>query len=155
MKRAQRSRLEDQRGTEINFELPDFLKDKENFTNVGNGNAATAVSSTSGAMMQSSKLSRKPCKRPDYVPSSPVEFPLEATTNGGSLQQINKPQPAPRLSIAGSRPTVAGDRDSIASPGGLVHSVSSENNLNNLSMRCNASLDENCIGSQSENSFTG
>ncbi|XP_014249405.1 regulator of G-protein signaling loco isoform X2 [Cimex lectularius] len=30
LKRAQRSRLEDQRGTEINFELPDFLKDKEN-----------------------------------------------------------------------------------------------------------------------------
>ncbi|KAJ3649356.1 hypothetical protein Zmor_021120 [Zophobas morio] len=27
--RAQRSRLEDQRGTEINFELPDFLKDKD------------------------------------------------------------------------------------------------------------------------------
>lgn len=26
LKRAQRSRLEDQRGTEINFELPDFLK---------------------------------------------------------------------------------------------------------------------------------
>ncbi|XP_050429908.1 regulator of G-protein signaling loco [Adelges cooleyi] len=30
LKRAQRSRLEDQRGTEINFEMPDFLKDKEN-----------------------------------------------------------------------------------------------------------------------------
>ncbi|XP_044736099.1 regulator of G-protein signaling loco [Chrysoperla carnea] len=30
LKRAQRFRLEDQRGTEINFELPDFLKDKEN-----------------------------------------------------------------------------------------------------------------------------
>ncbi|XP_017775216.1 PREDICTED: regulator of G-protein signaling loco [Nicrophorus vespilloides] len=30
LSRAQRSRLEDQRGTEINFELPDFLKDKEN-----------------------------------------------------------------------------------------------------------------------------
>ncbi|XP_012287001.1 regulator of G-protein signaling loco isoform X2 [Orussus abietinus] len=29
LKRAQRSRLEDQRGTEINFELPDFLKNKE------------------------------------------------------------------------------------------------------------------------------
>lgn len=26
LKRAQRSRLDDQRGTEINFELPDFLK---------------------------------------------------------------------------------------------------------------------------------
>ncbi|XP_018328425.1 regulator of G-protein signaling loco isoform X3 [Agrilus planipennis] len=30
LKRAQRSRLEDQRGTEINFELPDFLKAKTN-----------------------------------------------------------------------------------------------------------------------------
>ncbi|XP_065337501.1 regulator of G-protein signaling loco isoform X3 [Cloeon dipterum] len=30
LKRAQRGRLEDQRGTDINFELPDFLKDKEN-----------------------------------------------------------------------------------------------------------------------------
>lgn len=30
LSRALRSRLEDQRGTEINFELPDFLKDKEN-----------------------------------------------------------------------------------------------------------------------------
>ncbi|XP_033322330.1 regulator of G protein signaling family member locomotion defects isoform X2 [Megalopta genalis] len=30
LKRAQRSRLEDQRGTEINFDLPDFLKNKEN-----------------------------------------------------------------------------------------------------------------------------
>ncbi|KAI4467966.1 regulator of g-protein signaling loco [Holotrichia oblita] len=29
LSRAQRFRLEDQRGTEINFELPDFLKDKE------------------------------------------------------------------------------------------------------------------------------
>ncbi|KAF0773017.1 regulator of G-protein signaling loco [Aphis craccivora] len=32
LKRAQRSRLEDQRGTEINFEMPDFLKNKENNT---------------------------------------------------------------------------------------------------------------------------
>lgn len=29
LKRAQRFRLEDQRGTEINFELPDFLKDNK------------------------------------------------------------------------------------------------------------------------------
>ncbi|XP_054260544.1 regulator of G-protein signaling loco isoform X2 [Macrosteles quadrilineatus] len=35
LKRAQRSRLEDQRGTEINFELPDFLKDKENTPQTG------------------------------------------------------------------------------------------------------------------------
>ncbi|XP_055632264.1 uncharacterized protein LOC129772810 isoform X3 [Toxorhynchites rutilus septentrionalis] len=152
LKRAQRSRLEDQRGTEINFELPDFLKDKENFTSASNGNSATGSSSTGGAM-QPSKLNRKPCKRPDYITSSSVDFPLEVATNGGSLQQINKPQPAPRLSIAASRGVTAGDRDSVASPGGLVHSVSSENNLNNLSMRCNTSLDENVNGSQSENSY--
>jgi len=30
LKRAQLARLEDQRGTEINFDLPDFLKNKEN-----------------------------------------------------------------------------------------------------------------------------
>ncbi|KAK7864651.1 hypothetical protein R5R35_012421 [Gryllus longicercus] len=35
LKRAQRSRLEDQRGTEINSELPDFLKDKENAPQAG------------------------------------------------------------------------------------------------------------------------
>ncbi|XP_044265044.1 regulator of G-protein signaling loco [Tribolium madens] len=35
--RAQRSRLEDQRGTEINFELPDFLKDKNSRFYVENG----------------------------------------------------------------------------------------------------------------------
>nr|CAD7461698.1 unnamed protein product [Timema tahoe] len=35
LKRAQRCRLEDQRGTEINFELPDFLKDKENAPQAG------------------------------------------------------------------------------------------------------------------------
>ncbi|XP_012254284.2 regulator of G-protein signaling loco isoform X3 [Athalia rosae] len=35
LKRAQRSRLEDQRGTEINFELPEFLKNKENGKHLG------------------------------------------------------------------------------------------------------------------------
>lgn len=34
LKRAQRFRLEDQRGTEINFELPDFLKDNKLKKNV-------------------------------------------------------------------------------------------------------------------------
>uniref|UniRef100_A0A8D8Q0L3 Regulator of G-protein signaling loco n=2 Tax=Cacopsylla melanoneura TaxID=428564 RepID=A0A8D8Q0L3_9HEMI len=42
LKRAQRCRLEDQRGTEINFELPDFLKDKENAPNPG-GQAPSKV----------------------------------------------------------------------------------------------------------------
>ena len=33
LKRAQMSRLDDQRGTEINFELPDFLKSDQNQVN--------------------------------------------------------------------------------------------------------------------------
>lgn len=69
LKRAQRSRLEDQRGTEINFELPDFLKDKENYHN--------------------SKFKKPLPKRDDFeLPVSPIQ----------------KPQPAPRLSITQRSP---------------------------------------------------
>lgn len=162
LKRAQRSRLEDQRGTEINFELPDFLKDKENFTTSGQS-ATTTVTPTGtsnntvvsvGGPGQPSKLTRKPgVKRPEYTHSASVEFPLSTSTNGGSLQQINRPQPAPRLSITSTRGL--GSESNPTSPGVIpVHTTSSESNLNNLSLRCNASplmLDDN--GSQSENSY--
>ncbi|XP_065092863.1 uncharacterized protein loco isoform X2 [Ochlerotatus camptorhynchus] len=157
LKRAQRSRLEDQRGTEINFELPDFLKDKENFTTGGQSTPATTTTSASIGGPQPSKLSRKPgVKRPEFTTSSSVEFPLGSSTNGGSLQQINKPQPAPRLSITSTRGLGAGSGGSPTSPCGPVQSASSESNLNNLSLRCNASplmLDDNGNGSQSENSY--
>lgn len=140
LKRAQRSRLEDQRGTEINFELPDFLKDKENFTST-NASTSAATTSTSTAA-PSSKFTRKFGKRPESA-----EFPLGASTIGGSLQQIHKPQPAPRLSI--SRGIGVG-----AATNSSPTSASSESNLNNLSLRCNASpltLDDN--GNGSENSY--
>ncbi|XP_039430662.1 regulator of G-protein signaling loco isoform X2 [Culex pipiens pallens] len=146
LKRAQRSRLEDQRGTEINFELPDFLKDKENFTSTTTTTAATSSAATAMAA-PSSKFTRKFAKRPESA-----EFPLGASTNGGSLQQIHKPQPAPRLSISrGAATATAGNPSSPP-----VQSASSESNLNNLSLRCNASpltLDDNGNGSQSENSY--
>ncbi|KXJ79387.1 hypothetical protein RP20_CCG001149 [Aedes albopictus] len=165
LKRAQRSRLEDQRGTEINFELPDFLKDKENFTSTSQSatttTSATAASASTiaptGGPANPTKLTRRPgVKRPEFTTSSSVEFPLSTSTNGGSLQQINRPQPAPRLSITSTRGLV-GSGSSPTSPGVLpVHSASSESNLNNLSLRCNASplmLDDNGNGSQSENSY--
>ncbi|XP_021704482.1 regulator of G-protein signaling loco isoform X2 [Aedes aegypti] len=160
LKRAQRSRLEDQRGTEINFELPDFLKDKENFTTSGGQSATTTTSATTstsaGGPVHATKLTRKPgVKRPEYTTSSSVEFPLGSSTNGGSLQQINRPQPAPRLSITSTRGLGSGSNPT--SPSAVpVHSASSESNLNNLSLRCNASplmLDDNGNGSQSENSY--
>ncbi|XP_062564387.1 regulator of G-protein signaling loco isoform X4 [Armigeres subalbatus] len=160
LKRAQRSRLEDQRGTEINFELPDFLKDKENFTTSAQPAATTTAPASMPAnitgVAQPSKLSRKPgVKRPEYTTSASVDFPLSCSTNGGSLQQINRPQPAPRLSITCTRGLGSGG--SPTSPGVVpVHTASSESNLNNLSLRCNASplmLDDNGNGSQSENSY--
>ncbi|XP_055539266.1 regulator of G-protein signaling loco isoform X2 [Wyeomyia smithii] len=157
LKRAQRSRLEDQRGTEINFELPDFLKDKENFTSGSGGTCTGNTASSTGAAL-SAKFARKLGKRSDYMTSSSLEFPLSASTTGGSLQQINKPLPAPRLSIASSRSLATGGNGSPTSPCGPVHSASSESNLNNLSIRCNPSpltLDDNGNGSQSENSYAG
>ncbi|XP_052903171.1 regulator of G-protein signaling loco-like [Anopheles moucheti] len=133
LKRAQRSRLEDQRGTEINFELPDFLKDKENFStaaaaplaNSSTGSISTAVSASTTA--GPSKLMRsKPARRSEATtPTS--EFV------GGSLQQINKPQPAPRLSITGQ-----GGRQNLSGPGSPVHTAVSDSHLN-LSTQCNAS----------------
>ncbi|KAJ6635573.1 Regulator of G-protein signaling loco [Pseudolycoriella hygida] len=73
LKRAQRFRLEDQRGTEINCELPDFLKDKENFVN--------------------NKLRKT-------KPTEPV--PMARTTFDANATPLVRPQPAPRYSITKS-----------------------------------------------------
>lgn len=61
LKRAQRSRLEDQRGTEINFELPDFLKD--------NKLKSISTASTDPTEMVNSENHRKPLgKAPQPAP---------------------------------------------------------------------------------------
>uniref|UniRef100_A0A182QVH3 Regulator of G-protein signaling n=1 Tax=Anopheles farauti TaxID=69004 RepID=A0A182QVH3_9DIPT len=151
LKRAQRSRLEDQRGTEINFELPDFLKDKENFSTPSGAASQPAGGSTSANLAAGpSKLARsKPARR------SEATTPTGEFTVGGSLQQINKPQPAPRLSITGA------GRPALSGPGSPVHAVS-DSHLN-LSTQCNASplpqddpfhhVHGGGAGSQSENSY--
>lgn len=74
LKRAQRSRLEDQRGTEINAELPDFLKDngRSKLRKVKAASPATKYTSN-----ESSTISDESIKKP--------------------LRKA--PQPAPRLSI--------------------------------------------------------
>ena len=84
--RAQR-RIEDQRGTEINFELPDFLKNKENFTN------------------QSAKL-RIPAKRSEFLSN---EYTLETQSR---VKEYEKPKPAPRLSIIKNISPQTNHRDS-------------------------------------------
>jgi regulator of G-protein signaling len=90
LKRAQRSRLEDQRGTEINFELPEFLKDKEKYSNVGNKLRKTKFDeSPSNAVSLYNNIDG--CNNNEAVKmnSSPPHY-------------IQKPpQPAPRLSLTG------------------------------------------------------
>uniref|UniRef100_A0A182P714 Regulator of G-protein signaling n=1 Tax=Anopheles epiroticus TaxID=199890 RepID=A0A182P714_9DIPT len=136
LKRAQRSRLEDQRGTEINFELPDFLKDKENFSTTS-GAAPLTVSSSAGSITAAA-TSASTTAGPSKLTRSKPARRSEATTPtaefvGGSLQQINKPQPAPRLSITGQ-----GGRQNLSGPGSPVHAAVSDSHLN-LSTQCNAS----------------
>lgn len=55
-----RSRLEDQRGTEINFELPDFLKDKENNSRKLRRSGDGAVSQNARFYMTEGVLHPKP-----------------------------------------------------------------------------------------------
>ncbi|XP_061388839.1 regulator of G-protein signaling loco [Musca vetustissima] len=76
LKRAQLARLEDQRGTEINFELPEFLKNNDTTTNQLN------KSNNSGENVNSNE---------EQKPETPIERP---------------PQPAPRHSISNKSKTI-------------------------------------------------
>lgn len=63
LKRAQRSRLEDQRGTEINFELPDFLKDNNKLRKFKAADDSM-VKETSVADLQKKPLGKTPQPAP-------------------------------------------------------------------------------------------
>lgn len=92
LKRAQRSRLEDQRGTEINFELPDFLKDKEKYSNVGN-------------KLRKTKFNESPSNSISLYNNIDIcnnNDPMKMNT---SPPHQRPPQPAPRLSIVSKSPT--------------------------------------------------
>lgn len=76
LKRAQRFRLEDQRGTEINFELPDFLKDND--INARNKFRKTKAGSSA---------SEEAIEQSTVIKESPPEPQFKLTP----------PQPAPRF----------------------------------------------------------
>lgn len=73
LKRAQRFRLEDQRGTEINAELPDFLKDNGRSKLRKVKPSSPSVANVSNELLLSTEFNNKPIRK--------------------------APQPAPRLSI--------------------------------------------------------
>lgn len=58
IKKAQLMRFEDQRGTEINTEIPDFLKDKENFSK-----ASTSFDNQSPYVLDSEASRPQPAPR--------------------------------------------------------------------------------------------
>ncbi|XP_011211159.2 regulator of G-protein signaling loco isoform X1 [Bactrocera dorsalis] len=83
LKRAQLARLEDQRGTEINFELPDFLKNKENLN---------------ASKLRKARANLSPINKPPAQISVAATEEQPAQTAPQPTQQ-ERPQPAPRLSI--------------------------------------------------------
>ncbi|XP_054739617.1 regulator of G-protein signaling loco isoform X1 [Anastrepha obliqua] len=89
LKRAQLARLEDQRGTEINFELPDFLKNKENLN----------ASKLRKARANLSPISKSYNATTHPTPAHASITPTLATTEELPSPQLERPQPAPRLSI--------------------------------------------------------
>lgn len=82
LKRAQRSRIEDQRGTDINYELPDFLKNKENY----NKNKVRKLKTLEPVPLARSKFDQ--------------DINMSQTTHQDPPTAPLRPQPAPRLSIA-------------------------------------------------------
>lgn len=92
LKRAQRFRLEDQRGTEINFELPDFLKD-----NNMNTWKTMKTSATEGVTTRDdieSEAHRKPAaKAPQPAPRLSINRNNSQTgsvESGSHLESINE-----------------------------------------------------------------
>lgn len=91
LKRAQCSRLEDQRGTEINFELPDFLKNKENYSQNKNPHKILAKGSAD------STYAGYNFEPSITTPTTTATTALITTTTTASMTNI--PKPMPRFSI--------------------------------------------------------
>lgn len=85
MKRAQCLRIEDQRGTDINFELPDFLKDRNKFRKTNEEPSPSSLSLYSNI---------------DSLSPNRSEF----NKMNVSQSQQKPPQPLPRTSLNNKSP---------------------------------------------------
>ncbi|XP_032672591.1 regulator of G-protein signaling loco isoform X2 [Odontomachus brunneus] len=119
LKRAQRSRLEDQRGTEINFELPDFLKNKENGKpsdcNKMRRSRVVSANCEGTAKFYDSNEDKQSC-------SSGYEYPAHVTNGGGVNERfsalVNITEPLSKcldssFTLDGDRTLVDGDQTII------------------------------------------
>jgi len=89
LKRAQCLRIEDQRGTDINFELPEFLKDRNKFGQ--KLRKTTQDDSSSNPLSLYSNVESLSPNRNDYN-----------KMNNSPSQQQKPPQPLPRTSLGKS-----------------------------------------------------
>lgn len=88
LKRAQLARLEDQRGTEINFDLPDFLKNKENLNAAAsklrkvraNLSPVNKANSSTDAPQPAPRLSITRSQQPVVASVSPMKVDFEQET---------------------------------------------------------------------------
>lgn len=113
MKRAQLARLEDQRGTEINFDLPDFLKNKENLNAAAsklrkvraNLSPVNKANSPTDAPQPAPRLSITRSQQPVGTSVSPMKVDFEqetelltspSSTGSHNVQELTKaPPPLP------------------------------------------------------------
>ncbi|XP_063853964.1 uncharacterized protein LOC135096406 [Scylla paramamosain] len=100
LKRAQMSRLDDQRGTEINFELPDFLKNDQ------------PQDKTSPRALAEQLLARLECSFPEGVVGAPggVLLPRPPRGMGGCLPRLSPPATSANTTlVAGDLGDLGGD----------------------------------------------
>lgn len=146
LKRAQFSRIEDQRGTDINFELPEFLKDRNKFPNVGSKLRKTNFDDMSSDSMSlySNIESLSPNKNEFGKFNTPQQKP---------------PQPLPRTSLGKSPLKLSPEMTSVQSKiNNLEQLMSSRSNtpINlNLSTQCIPSTTPNTKNRNSDGYFLG
>jgi len=97
LSRAQRCRLEDQRGTEINFEMPDFLKSGKN----NNGNSSSNGSESSKRSSLEDRCEPPPLPpKPKIIPIKPSNWKRDSQNTGSLRRDVNivNSNSMPRLS---------------------------------------------------------
>lgn len=123
LKRAQFSRIEDQRGTDINFELPEFLKDRNKFSNGGTKLRKTTYDDSDSMSLYSNIESLSPNKNELSKFGTPQQKP---------------PQPLPRTSLGKSSlkssPEMASVQSKINNLEQLMSSSSRSNTPINLNL---------------------
>lgn len=137
MKRAQFSRIDDQRGTDINFELPEFLKDRNKFCNSGGTKLRKTNYDDSDSMSLYSNIESLSPNKNELKFGTPQQKP---------------PQPLPRTSLGKnisplkSSPEMTTSSSSVQSKINCLEQLMSSSSRSNTPINLN--LSTQCLPSQ-------